>query len=520
MADTPIPPGFKLGTVEPKNAVEAFTQRDLLQPTFNWWDVWQQEHANAFMVSGIHEQSLLKLVRDEVGETMRTGKSFNDFVKALKPKLVEQGYWGDVLITDPRTGEQRISRFDENRLRLILDTNLRQSNAAGRWQAAQRSKARRPYLMYRTMRDERVRISHQAWEGVVLPVDHPWWDTHYPPNGWRCRCRAISLSERDVERYRRDGFKIITDPPQSGMVRYLDKRTGLEAEVPAGIDPGFAYNAGKARGAELGKLARQAEVPPLATPAAAPPAPAPRVFQPQPTGKDAARWAVENGLADRADYTGIKAEVANAFNRSLFDHLQEFPELRKNQKFVGTGQAQFAAWRDDAVDKRVERLRPLYPGADEQTLRENAERGVKKLRMKPGTWAHSWAQPDFSGIAVNRKFGADVDTFKLQLARNVETGYHPPGGDTIRSVVDHELGHQLDNLLGLSKDAEIQQLYLDALKAGIKTQLSAYAGKNRQEFIAEAWSEALNNPQPRAVATRIAEIIRARYAAKFPPSRP
>lgn len=514
MADQKLPPGFRLGSVEPKNAFEAFSERGLLKPTFNWWDVWQQEHSNGFMVAGVAEQDVLKLIRDNVESALRNGTSFNDFEKALKPALQAKGWWGDVVITDPNTGEQRITRFDENRLRLILDTNLRQSNAAGRWQAAQRSKARRPYLMYRTMRDERVRISHQAWDGVVLPVDHPWWDTHFPPNGWRCRCRAISLSERDLERYRRDGFKIITEPPQGGTVRYLDKRTGLEAEVPAGIDPGFAYNAGKARQAELGKLARRAEVPPLQ-----PASPAPRVFTPQPTAKDAARWAVENNLADRADYTGIKPEVANAFNRSLFEHLQEFPELRSNQKFIGTGQAQFALWREDAIAKRVEKLRTFYPGADEQTLSDNAARGVKTLRMRPNTWAHSWSQAGFSGIAVNRKFGADVDAFKRELARNVANGYHPPGGDTIRSVVDHELGHQLDNLLGLSQDEEIKRLYLEALQAGIKNQVSEYAGKNRQEFIAEAWAEALNNPQPRAVATRIAQIIRERYAAKFPAPR-
>ena len=250
-----------LGTGTPGAAFAAFVARELLKPTFSWWDVWQSEHAAAFMVAGIAEQDLLDVVRVLVADAIATGRSFGDFAAALRPQLVKKGWWGDVAISDPLTGEQRITRFDDARLRLILDTNLRVSYAAGEWQAAQRAKKRRPYLLYRTMRDERVRISHAAWDGVALPVDDPWWHTHYPPNGWRCRCRAISVSERDLERYRSDGFKIVTEAPPVEMVRYLDRRTGQEAEVPAGIDPGWAYNVGEARMAELGKLARRADLP-------------------------------------------------------------------------------------------------------------------------------------------------------------------------------------------------------------------------------------------------------------------
>ncbi|WP_188815586.1 phage head morphogenesis protein [Hymenobacter cavernae] len=43
---------------------------------------------------------------------------------------------------------------------------------------------------YQTVGDDRVRPEHRAWDKVTLPSTHPWWDTHYPPNGWRCRCTA------------------------------------------------------------------------------------------------------------------------------------------------------------------------------------------------------------------------------------------------------------------------------------------------------------------------------------------
>ena len=49
-------------------------------------------------------------------------------------------------------------------------------------------------LRYVAVLDARTRPEHRAWHGLILPIDHPLWDTHYPPNGWGCRClRAWTL---------------------------------------------------------------------------------------------------------------------------------------------------------------------------------------------------------------------------------------------------------------------------------------------------------------------------------------
>jgi hypothetical protein len=53
----------------------------------------------------------------------------------------------------------------------------------------------------------------------------------------------------------------------------------------------------------------------------------------------------------------------------------------------------------------------------------------------------------------------------------------------------------------------------------MKTTVSGYAahkGNPIDEFIAECWSEACNNPSPRDTARRVAEIIRNRYRATYP----
>jgi hypothetical protein len=54
-------------------------------------------------------------------------------------------------------------------------------------------------LQYRTVGDNLVRPEHVAYDNVTLPAGHSWWLSHYPPNGWRCRCDVVELGP-DAER--------------------------------------------------------------------------------------------------------------------------------------------------------------------------------------------------------------------------------------------------------------------------------------------------------------------------------
>lgn len=277
----------------------------------------------------------------------------------------------------------------------------------------------------------------------------------------------------------------------------------------------------------LQEVAPAAGVPPIAGPAPTPEAPPVAVtpppsvageFEAQTTTSKATAWAMRNDLADFADYAGVHVSVANAWNRSLFEHLREFPMLRAIQKYTGTAQGQYARFVAMRRAEYANRLIALGYKADEAG-RLAAQR-VRSKRVDPHEYAHSWMQPEVSGIAVNAKWGKDPAAFEASLAGDVSRKFHPIGCSTVRSVVDHELGHQLDALLGLRTDPEVVRLYDQARGRNIDDEVSRYAGKNIAEFIAEGWSEAKNNPSPRPVAARLAEIIRARYRARFPAAGP
>jgi hypothetical protein len=102
--------------------------------------------------------------------------------------------------------------------------------------------------------DGRTRPLHALWHGTILPVDHPWWLTHFPPNGWRCRCTVVQLNARMMERR---GWTVSNTPPEGPVRPFWRKGAKEPVFVPAGIDPGFGYNPGIARNQALAEKAAQ-----------------------------------------------------------------------------------------------------------------------------------------------------------------------------------------------------------------------------------------------------------------------
>lgn len=240
----PIPAGLRLGVISPQDAIAAFDERKLLLPSFRWQDVWQEEHQRAFAVAGVSRADVLAVFRDELDAKFAEGGTLADFSRSVRPALAAKGFWGDVEVTDPATGETRVTRFDERRLQLIYDVNVRQSYAAGKWQRYQQTKGQFPFVLYRTMDDGRVRPAHQAWHNLVLPIDDAFWATHWPPNGWRCRCNATQLNQRGVDRLQAAGQKLKRSAPADDWLPYINPHSGEVKAVPRGIDPGFGYNPG------------------------------------------------------------------------------------------------------------------------------------------------------------------------------------------------------------------------------------------------------------------------------------
>lgn len=207
-----------------------FLRNKLDIPTSMWTDLWQEEHSIGFTVAGAQTKALVKDFHEVVLKAIRDGTTIDEFRRDFD-RIVEDHGWS-------YNGSRGW------RSRVIFDTNINTAYAAGRWEQIQRVKVERPYLRYVHLENQpHPRLEHAAWHNTILPVDDPWWLTHYPPNGWFCHCTVESLSERDLARY---GLSVSAQAPPTRMVERIintveGPRTVL---VPEGIDPGFAYRPG------------------------------------------------------------------------------------------------------------------------------------------------------------------------------------------------------------------------------------------------------------------------------------
>jgi SPP1 gp7 family putative phage head morphogenesis protein len=227
----------------PERAI-AFLDSKGYRTSIDWTDTFDAEHDASFTVAKIAKVDLLRTIHVSLLDAMAEGKTFATWQAELQPELERAGWWGTRIVDPDLTGTTDPVTIGPRRLRTIYDTNLRMARSAALWERVQAQKATLPFLRYSAVLDRRTRPAHRAWHGTILPVDHPWWQTHFPPCGWNCRCTVIQLSQAMMDGR---GMTVSDAPPPGGLVPFFRKATGQTLQVPSGIDPGFGYNPGIAR---------------------------------------------------------------------------------------------------------------------------------------------------------------------------------------------------------------------------------------------------------------------------------
>ncbi len=213
---------------EPEEIVRWYESKGL-KTSYNWRDIWQGAQVKAFTVAKAMDLDILQDIKSEVVEAIKKGNTYEEFRKNLEPRLKAKGWWGKQDMVNPNTGEMETVQLGSPwRLKTIYRTNVSVAYSAGRYKKFLENAEDRPFWQYNAVLDKRTRPLHALLDGKVFRYDDPFWQTHFPPNDWGCRCSVTALNKRDIDR---EGLKV-----ENNSGEWLSK-------VPAG--EGWNYNPGE-----------------------------------------------------------------------------------------------------------------------------------------------------------------------------------------------------------------------------------------------------------------------------------
>ncbi len=200
----PVAIGFNVPFQE---AIDFTKKRGVVLPEKYYGELQGIHRTLNYSIAGVASLDQLQGVLDSLEESLKNGNTFKQWQK-------------DIRVQDLGLSKARLDN--------IYRTNIQTAYNRGRWQQQVENQKAQPYLMYDAINDSRVRPSHLAMDGIIRRVDDPFWDTHYPENGYRCRCRCISLSATQAAQRSKNG-------------------TGLNQKITPEMTPdkGWDYNVGE-----------------------------------------------------------------------------------------------------------------------------------------------------------------------------------------------------------------------------------------------------------------------------------
>lgn len=230
---------------------------------------------------------------------------------------------------------------------------------------------------------------------------------------------------------------------------------------------------------------------PLPTTKTLPPgaAPATPTFK---TTSAAQKWAAARWPSITWDLTGIHVEMAQEFLKE-FDRLaRDWPQVTARLKYIGT----------------YRKVKAAGPG----------------FRWGSRTYAH--ASRDGARIGLNPSFYGKPAKMRAATQGDAAAGWHPKGTESTASILTHEWGHQVDNLLRGLTDVSlvgadrVPGASVPSLLAELRAKypataaLSRYALKDTEEAFAEAFGSLRYTPAPQQAEWtrrlgRFLDVVRA-----------
>lgn len=157
---------------------------------------------NAAAGSELFFDALARNAYSQIDTVIRQGGNVANFIEEMQDEARSLG------ITPASPG------YLEN----VFRTNVSTAYGAGRFRQMTSPEVinRRPWVVYVTADDSRVRDEHERLDGLIFRSQSPEWHRIAPPNGYQCRCSMVTLSDEQAGDWvRENGARFTEQVPSS-----------------------------------------------------------------------------------------------------------------------------------------------------------------------------------------------------------------------------------------------------------------------------------------------------------------
>ena len=460
-----------------KNILSEFSSSNAFEMSSDWHAIipeqaieWLKGYIPS--LSGNLQRDILKKTRDVILNSMQQGAPLAQRIKDLK------------------ASEPEIAAMTKHRIETIARTEITRADTMGRLIGMFNNRDV-VGVEFSAILDDRTTKICAARHGLIMRLDDPKLPSNTPPLHPNCRSILLPATVYEYPDGVVTAHEFEEAPVSIQRTVDVEEINKLLESIRAHID-------------EL----KAAEPEKISIPEAA-------------TIEEANKIAIEYGIAKNADFSDIDVSAANELIAGVVRTKEIFPEL-ETFDFVGSSQKHSNS-RAYTLAKRAFYNNPEYhrrnhPGLSDEEVIEAMKKSAPKWRFENRVWAISSDGYGYVGISLNKNSFTPktIEETYDSLVRGVKDRFHPIGCDTVKSIIDHEMGHKIDTLLEASQDEKIKIVYQTGQRLKkITEQLSEYAKTNIAEFIAEAWSEYCNNPEPRPLAKFVGERLIELRKEKF-----
>lgn len=224
-------------------------------------------------------------------------------------------------------------------------------------------------------------------------------------------------------------------------------------------------------------------------------------------------------LCDACNFADINIYGAKRALKVIVNVLYEYPKLRSKLCFIGTqyGLEKLLVGLQNGNKEVLNDFNLQYICSEEnaRNLGNVVMSILKEIIGEHESYValsmFAFGMLDSILLDKNDYDGYAYIGFVSELRDDEKTGFHPIGCNSPEYVIYHELGHLLSNMCGLEDKEEFKTFYSSLSREEIRKGLSEYAEESPSEFIAEAFAETICNPEPRKIARKVGELLKAAY---------